>query len=288
MSPFGKLGPGLREPLSAGSGQAGPAAGPPALRLEDVRVGYDERAVLLGVDACLEGGQAAALLGPNGSGKSTLLKVVLGLLAPWNGRVEVFGRRPDRLDHRRRQIGYVPQLREVDRSFPVTVSDLAMMGRVGRLGVLGRPGARDRRLVLDALGQVGLADLAGRPFGALSGGQQQRAFLARALAQEPDLLVLDEPVAGVDAESRGQIGELLDGLRARGVPLLVATHDLDEVQPFAFDQHWTLVGGRLRVDVPDASHEPHPPDRHEEPPIGQPVPRRAGRFGLWPRATSWG
>src|SRR5439155_9854374 len=101
--------------------------------------------------------------------------------------------------------------------------------------------------------RVGLADLADRPFGALSGGQQQRAFLARALAQEPDLLVLDEPVAGVDTEHRGRIGELLEGLRGRGVPLLVATHDLEEVEPFAFDQPWTLVGGRLRVDEPDAS-----------------------------------
>src|SRR5215210_4809255 len=113
----------------------------PALLLDEVRVGYDERAVLEGGRAELAAGQAAALLGPNGSGKSTLLKVVLGLLVPWSGQVEVFGRRPDRLDRRRQQIGYVPQLRDVDRAFPATVFDLAMMGRVGRLGLFRWPPA---------------------------------------------------------------------------------------------------------------------------------------------------
>ena len=260
----------------------------PALRLEALRVGYDGPAVLDGVSAELARGRAAALLGPNGSGKSTLIKVVLGLLAPWSGRVEVFGRRPDRLDHRKLQVGYMPQLRDVERAFPATVSDLVMMGRVGRLGLFRRPGPRDHQVVYDALADVQLAGLADEPFGKLSGGQQQRVFLARALAQEPDLLVLDEPLAGVDAANREQIGELLEGLRARGVPLLIATHDLDEIRPFSFDYHWTMVGGHLRVDEPGEWHAPHPPDRHEEVPVGRPVPRRTGRFGLWPRATNWG
>jgi ABC-type Mn2+/Zn2+ transport system ATPase subunit len=259
-----------------------------ALVLDGLRTGYDGQAVVLAASAQLEAGRAAALLGPNGSGKSTLLKVVLGLLEPWSGEVKVFGHRPQRLNRRRWQIGYVPQLRTVDRAFPATVFDLAMMGRVGRLGLFRRPTARDRELALGALSDVGLAQLVGRPFGALSGGQQQRAFLARALAQEPDLLVLDEPAAGVDAASRTAIGELLSGLRARGVPVLVATHELDELQPFTFDQHWTLVGGRLYVDLPGASHQPHPADRHEDLPAERPAARRASRFGGWLQFPSRG
>jgi ABC-type Mn2+/Zn2+ transport system ATPase subunit len=260
----------------------------PDLLLEQIRAGYDDLPVLLDVSATLLGGQAAVLLGPNGSGKSTLLKVVLGLLRPWSGRVEVFGQGPDRLNRRRWQIGYVPQLREVDRAFPASVFDVAMMGRVGRLGLLHRPNARDRELVLSVLERVGLGDLAGRPFGALSGGQQQRVFLARALAQEPDLLVLDEPVAGVDSASRRRIGELLDDLRQSGVPLVVATHDIDELEPLTFDEHWTLAEGRLFVDLPGAAHEPHAVDRHEEMHLGQPASRRPDPFGLRPRATRWG
>ena len=259
----------------------------PAILLDEIRAGYDELPILESASARLEAGRAAALLGPNGAGKSTLLKVVLGLLRPWSGRVEVFGRSPERLDRRRRQLGYVPQVRDVDRTFPATVFDLVMMGRVGRLGLFRRPGTRDRALARDLLARLGLAELADRPFGALSGGQQQRAFLARALAQEPDALVLDEPVAGVDTESRAAIGEVLEELRAGGVPLLVATHDLDEVRPLAFDEHWTLAGGRLAVDMPDEAHAPHAPDHHE--PIAHaPPPRRPGRFGLHPRASRWG
>src|SRR4051794_3379849 len=220
----------------------------PAVLLDGVRAGYDHGIVLDGVSGQIMPGQAVALLGPNGSGKSTLLKVILGLLQPVGGRVLMLGQSPERLDRRREQIGYVPQVRDVDRAFPVTVFDLAMQGRVGRLGLLRWPGARDRNLAWDALDRVGLRELAARPFGALSGGQQQRAFLARALTQEPDLLVLDEPAAGVDEENRARIGDLLAELRGRGVPLLVATHDVDEVEPLTFDEHWHLVKGKLLIE----------------------------------------
>jgi ABC-type Mn2+/Zn2+ transport system ATPase subunit len=259
-----------------------------ALRLEAVEAGYDRQPVLRGVTADLAAGKAVALLGSNGSGKSTLVKVVLGLLRPWSGRIEVFGRPPDRFDHRKSQVGYLPQLREADRSFPVTVSDLAMMGRVGRLGLFRRPGRRDRELVRDALADVRLTNLADRLFGTLSGGQQQRAFLARALVQEPDLLVLDEPMAGVDAESREQIGEILERLRERGTPLLVVTHDLNELEPFVFDQQWTLVNGQLRVGGPSEARLDHPPDRHETIPDVPAARRGPGLFGLRPGATGWG
>jgi ABC-type Mn2+/Zn2+ transport system ATPase subunit len=132
---------------------------------------------------------------------------------------------------------------------------------------------------------VGLLELASRPFGALSGGQQQRAFLARALVQEPDLLVLDEPVAGVDEEHRQRIGELLVELRGRGVPLLIATHDLEELEPLVFDQHWSVDKGRLVVEAPGAVHAP---DHHEDAPLGRADVRPVGLRGLDRRMPSWG
>jgi manganese/zinc/iron transport system ATP- binding protein len=259
-------------------------AEPPALLLDQLRVGYEARRVLLGVSARLDEGQAVALVGRNGSGKSTLVKAVLGLLEPWSGRVEVFGVRPDRLDHRRRQIGYVPQIRDVDRAFPATVLDLVLMGRVGRLGLFRWTGARDRALALSVLARVGLTEKAQEPFGTLSGGQQQRVFLARALAQEPDLLVLDEPVAGVDAANRAEIGGLLSELRQQGIPLLVVTHDIDEVRPFSFDQQWRLVDGRLLVETPGSALEPR---RHEQVPPRRTLAPETGRLGQR-RVTSWG
>src|SRR5206468_3426083 len=126
--------------------------------------------------------------------------------------------------------------------------------RVGRLGLFRRPTGRDRDLVTRALARVGLGDLLGRPFGTLSGGQQQRAFLARALAQEPDLLVLDEPAAGVDEENRERIGTLLSELLADGLPLLIATHDVEELRPLELDAYWCLARGELTVETADTHH----------------------------------
>lgn len=226
----------------------------PALLLDEAVAGYEQAVVLLGVSGQILPGQAVALLGPNGSGKSTLLKVVLGLLDPLDGRVEVLGSPPNRLDRSRRQVGYVPQLRSVDRAFPVTVFDLAVMGRIGRLGLWRRPSGNDRALVMGMLERVGLEDLAARPFGTLSGGQQQRAFLARALAQEPDLLVLDEPAAGVDEENRERIGTLLSELRAQSMPMLIATHDVAELQPLTLDAYWCLARGKLTIESSETLH----------------------------------
>jgi ABC-type Mn2+/Zn2+ transport system ATPase subunit len=249
----------------------------PALLLDAVVAGYDHGIVLRGASAQLFPGQAVALLGPNGSGKSTMLKVVLGLLEPLDGRVAVLGAAPARLDRARHQVGYVPQLRDVDRAFPVTVFDLAMMGRAGRLGLFRRPGARDRELVSAALARVGLAELGDRPFGQLSGGQQQRAFLARAIVQEPDLLVLDEPAAGVDEENRARIGTLLAELRAQGLPMLIATHDVDELSPLVLDAYWCLSHGALAVEP---TGTPHQHDLHGSPAPAHLPERARGLRGL--------
>lgn len=203
---------------------AEPSSGtPPAVRADDLWAGYNGHTALEGVTFSIEPGCLAGLVGPNGSGKSTLLRVILGLHKPWRGRVDIFGRRRE-ANHRR--VGYMPQSELVDWSFPVTVYDVALMGRYGRLGLLRRPGRADRDTVAQALERVRLTDRAGRRIGELSGGEQRRALIARALAQEADLLLLDEPLAGLDASAQHDLLTLFDELRAEGKTLIVATHDL--------------------------------------------------------------
>jgi ABC-type Mn2+/Zn2+ transport system ATPase subunit len=167
-----------------------------------------------------------AVVGPNGSGKSTLLKLLVGLVEPWAGTVAVLGQAPRRA---RLRVGYVPQTTVGDWAFPATVGEVVLMGRYGRLGLLRRPGQADRAAVASALEQVGMVDRAGGQVGELSGGQQQRVFLARALAQQPELLLLDEPLAGVDALTERDIYGLLGTLRDRGVTVLFTTHNLSTV-----------------------------------------------------------
>ncbi len=193
------------------------------LRVENVTVAYNGRVALRNATFTVLGGERVAVVGPNGAGKSTLFKAIVGLLPLQSGRVEIFGCDPRR---ERASVGYVPQREDVDLTFPVTVNDVVMMGRVRHIGWLRRPSRRDREAVRWALEQVGLAELAKRPLGELSGGQVQRAFIARALAQEAPLLLMDEPFAGVDAVSEEAILHLLDRLRERQITVLLATHDL--------------------------------------------------------------
>jgi len=197
----------------------------PGLVLEarDLWAGYDGQPALEGVTFNIEIGCLAGLVGPNGSGKSTLLRVILGLHKPQRGDIRVFGSsgRPDR-----RRLGYMPQSEQVDWSFPVTLLDVVLMGRYGRLGPLRRPTEADHEIAWQALESVRLAGLAHRRIGELSGGQQRRALIARALAQEADLLLLDEPLSGLDATAQHDLIALFEGLRHQGKTLLVATHDL--------------------------------------------------------------
>ncbi|MBI1886539.1 MAG: metal ABC transporter ATP-binding protein [Chloroflexi bacterium] len=187
-----------------------------------VWAGYNGHAALEGVSFRIEPGCLAGLVGPNGSGKSTLLRVILGLHKPWRGEVHVFG---DRSPPQTR-LGYMPQSEVVDWSFPVTASDVVLMGRYGRLGLLRRPRQHDRDVAMQALERVRMADRARRRIGELSGGEQRRVLVARALAQEADVLLLDEPFAGLDATSQHDILELFAGLARDGKTLFVATHDL--------------------------------------------------------------
>jgi ABC-type Mn2+/Zn2+ transport system ATPase subunit len=191
--------------------------------LSDVTAGYDARPAIEHVDLAVEAGSLLAVVGPNGAGKSTLLKVMAGLLRPWSGRVEILGAVPGREAHR---IAYVPQAETVDWSFPVTVRDVVMMGRYPALGAFRRPGTDDRRAVEEALEKVSMTAYADTQIGQLSGGQRRRVFLARALAAEPDLFLLDEPVTGVDVTTQEDMMDVLEAQARRGKTVVATTHDL--------------------------------------------------------------
>ena len=206
-----------------------------ALHVEDLTVSYQGKPVLWDVDLDVPPGVMAAVVGPNGAGKSTLVKAVLGLVPPTAGHVRLFGEPYARI---RREVGYVPQRSAVDWDFPTTALDVVQMGRYGHLGWFRRPGRRERALALEALERVGIAELADRQISRLSGGQQQRVFLARALVQEAEIYLLDEPMAGVDAPTERAIVELLKELRDAGRTLIVVHHDLSTVRDY-FD--WLVI-----------------------------------------------
>jgi ABC-type Mn2+/Zn2+ transport system ATPase subunit len=195
----------------------------PTVVFDHVNAGYGNRPALTDVSLNVKAGSLLAVIGPNGAGKSTLLKVIAGLLRPWSGTVTVLGGPPGAAA---RRIAYLPQAEAVDWAFPVTVGQVVMMGRYARLGFGHEPGPRDRQSVREALSQVGMADAVGRQIGALSGGQRRRVFLARALAAEPDLYLLDEPVTGVDARTQEDLMDVLEGEARAGKTVIATTHDL--------------------------------------------------------------
>ena len=196
---------------------------PATIVLRGVTAGYDDRPALEGIDLTIRQGSLTAVFGPNGGGKSTLLKVIAGLLRPWHGEAEVLGAPPG---DAARRIAYVTQAELVDWSFPVSVWDVAMMGRYPGLGLVRRPGPVDRGAVHLALEQVGMAEHARTQIGQLSGGQRRRVFLARALAANPELYLLDEPVTGVDATTQEDLMDLLEAEARRGKTVVATTHDL--------------------------------------------------------------
>ena len=193
------------------------------LHLDRATVAYEREPVVEGVDGEVAAGQSVALIGPNGAGKSTLIRAVLGLVPLTSGTIEVLGRPPQAA---RRQVAYVPQADTLDAEFPVSALQVVLMGRYPRVGWVRRPGAADRRAAAQALAEVGLAGRGSSRFGILSGGQRQRVLLARAIAQEPRLLLLDEPFNGVDALSQDLLLAALGRLRAAGATVVMATHDL--------------------------------------------------------------
>jgi manganese/zinc/iron transport system ATP- binding protein len=186
----------------------------------------------MGVDAAFHAGAMTAIIGPNGAGKSTLLRAALGLIPRLAGEVRVFGEPIERV---RARVAYVPQRASVDWDFPTRVIDVVLMGLYRELGLLGRLRPHHRAAAMAALDRVGMGDLAQRQIGQLSGGQQQRVFLARALAQDADLYLLDEPFAGVDAATEAAIIGVLKGLRDGGKAVVAVHHDLATVVPY-FDR----------------------------------------------------
>ncbi len=200
----------------------------PVVELEGVTFAYGEQAAVRDVSITINEGDFLGLVGPNGSGKTTLLHLMLGLLRPDSGSVRLFGEPVESFDDGRR-IGYVSQ-KSTDRgsTMPVTVREAVTMGRFAHAG-RGRLSKEDRRIIDDAIRQVGIAGLETRRLNQLSGGQRQRAYIARALASEADLLALDEPTVGVDAESRDEFYRLLDSLNRRGITVILIEHDIGVV-----------------------------------------------------------
>jgi manganese/zinc/iron transport system ATP- binding protein len=199
------------------------------LDIHDLTIAYHKRPVLYGIDLKVPKGQLVGIVGPNGAGKSTLIKGVMGIVPAASGSVRLFGK-PFRESVTR--IGYVPQRESVDWDFPVNVLDVVVMGRYGRLGLFRRPRSEDRDIARACLDKVKMLPLAGRQIANLSGGQQQRVFLARALAQESDLYLMDEPFAGVDAATESAIIDILQELKSRGKTILVVHHDLPTAKQY--------------------------------------------------------
>lgn len=226
----------------------------PAVLLEQVWVTYNHRPALEDINLVIPPGRYVGILGPNGAGKSTLLKVVLGLIPPSRGEVRVFGEPPARLRKQGQLLGYLPQRPLSQPHFPVTVLDVVLMGRYGRIGLGRRPGPRDREAALAQLRRLGIAHLAERPIGALSGGEQQRVFIARALAMEPRLLVMDEPTISLDACAQDDLFEMVYDLKKElDLTVLVVSHDIGAVARHV--EEVVCLNRRLYV--------------HEPPPIGR-------------------
>src|SRR5829696_4116013 len=282
------------EPAPSPAAEPGGGAAPPvpALEVHDLTVSYQRKPVLWNVDLAVPPGKLVGILGPNGAGKSTLIKAVMGLIPLSSGWVQVFGRP---VDTQRDKIGYVPQRESVDWTFPVTAMDVVLMGRYGKVPWYRRIGRRDRELAREALQKVGMLAYADRQISNLSGGQQQRVFLARALVQDSQIYLMDEPFAGVDAATEAAIVKLLQDLRAAGKTVLLVHHDLQSAKDYfdmlillnmrlvAFgptEQVFTpellqkTYGGRLTIlsDVAEAVAD-------AERGVGRPRPRAAPKDG---------
>lgn len=215
------------------------------IEVEDLTVAYKDKPVLWDIDLTVPEGVLMAIIGPNGAGKTTLIKAILNLVNSAAGQIKIYGKPSS---EQRRIVGYVPQRGSVDWDFPTSVKDVVMMGRYGSLGWVKRPGRKELEMALGALDKVGMLPFAERQISQLSGGQQQRVFLARALVQDAQVYLMDEPFQGVDATTERAIVALLQELRRSGKTVVVVHHDLQTV-PEYFD--WTaLLNVRLIASGP--------------------------------------
>jgi manganese/zinc/iron transport system ATP- binding protein len=205
------------------------------IQIHDMTIAYHKKPVLWDVDLDVPEGVLVGIIGPNGAGKSTMIKAVMDLVPKASGWVKIYDRPYDQM---RSAIGYVPQRESVDWDFPINALDVVLMGRYGHVGWMRRPGAEDKRIAREALEKVGMSEFAERQISQLSGGQQQRVFLARALAQDARIYMMDEPFAGVDAATEKAIIDILIALRREGKTILVVHHDLQTVTEY-FD--WVIM-----------------------------------------------
>jgi len=219
-----------------------------AVAIDKLAVGYDSFLALKDVSLQVQTGEALGIVGPNGSGKSTLLKTIAGLLQPVSGSLCVFNREPKALDPG--SIAYVPQIEAVDWSFPVSVWDVVAMARFPRLKFWQRFSTADREVVQRALELVNMTKFRDRQIAQLSGGQQQRVFVARAIAQQPKLLLLDEPTTGVDAATEESLRQVVRELVGNGLPVIMTTHDLDRAGEW-FDRLLVLDRTVIAIGTPD-------------------------------------
>ncbi|MCU0318077.1 MAG: ABC transporter ATP-binding protein [Amoebophilaceae bacterium] len=215
----------------------------PVVEIHDLTVSYYKKPVLWDINLCLPQGKVIGIIGPNGAGKSTLLKAIMGLVIPDNGYIKLFGKS---LDEVRKQVSYVPQKESVDWDFPASVLDVVVMGRYAQLGLFQRPKKLDQEKALECLNKVSMAPLAHRQIAQLSGGQQQRVFLARALAQEAQLYLMDEPFVGVDVATEKMIIDLLQTMAREGKTIIVVHHDLQSAAHY-FD--WSMLLNMRTVAV---------------------------------------
>lgn len=206
-----------------------------ALEADSLYVNYGKMPILWDVSMQIPTGLLVGIVGPNGAGKSSLLKAAAGIVAPLSGKIDLLGFSPDKA---KKRVAYVPQRESVDWDFPITALEVVLMGRYGRLGLLGRPTKADRKAACEALELVGMSAFSDRQIGQLSGGQQQRLFIARALMQDCDLFLLDEPFAGVDLTTEKAIMEILRKQRDQKKTVFVVHHDLPTVEEY-FD--WVIL-----------------------------------------------
>lgn len=207
----------------------------PILEIHDLTVSYNRKPVLWGIDLTIPKGALTGIIGPNGAGKSTLLKSIMGLIPVSSGYVRMFGKD---LKEVRDLVSYVPQKESVDWDFPASVLDVVLMGRYSKLGLFKRPRKADKDVAMECLKKVSMENFVNRQISQLSGGQQQRVFLARALAQDADIYLMDEPFAGVDAATEAAIIQLLREMAAKGKTIIVVHHDLQSAADYF---NWILL-----------------------------------------------
>lgn len=204
-----------------------------AIEINNLSVALSGRDVLKDISLSIDEGRFLGIVGPNGGGKTTLLRVILGLIKPSSGEVSIFGKPPEDILRTGSIFGYLPQTLKIEPNFPVRVIDVVMMGRYGKIGMLRWPRGKDMEKTIECLSMMGIADLKDVPYGQLSGGQQQRVSIARALAVEPRILILDEPSTGIDVVGQEDFYHLLKGLQKRfNLTVLMASHDIGAITTY--------------------------------------------------------